>query len=237
VRRVLSLVAATILLGPTACGLATGDDPATSTAATSTPGAASAPATTSPAASPTPTVDPGALEAAVGRARLRPRDMGGAQVRDERFPGVFITPCAIEPTATRWAEGAWGYIRNGMFTGHGVGAYTPDGSSVVDDVRRATTSCRTWRSDDNKVEQTMLSTMSIRRPAEADNAIAFCFRLRYLSGPVKGDSIIICQAFLSRGFLAMAIGVYAKTVTGSQARLRDVVPLAALSLRRALPRT
>jgi hypothetical protein len=231
VPRILTLVAVTLLLGTAACA-ATGDP---ATPAMSTPVPVSTPPTTSSAASPTPTVDTDAMRAAVDRAGLKSRDLGGAQVRDQRFPGVFLTPCAIEPTAKRWAERAWGYTRNGALTGHGVGAFTPDGSNVVDEIRGAITSCRTWKSDDNTLEQTMLPAVSIHRPAEADDAVAFCFRLRFLTGPVKGDSIVVCQAFLSRSFLAMVIGVNAKTVTAAQARLRDAIPLAALSLRRALP--
>ena len=221
------LLRATALVGLVAGVVACGDaSPAPGRAATTAPAG-----TATPAPTPTPTstefdgVDLAA--AAIERAVLRRGEANGNAARPAEFTGVFVLPCAVVPTASQWAARGWTYGGDDEFIGHGVAAYHPSGSSVLQDARLSLRECRTWTSAAGDLRFTAAGEVAVPRPTGADDAFAYCYRLDYLSGPVKGDRIVVCQGVVSRGYLVAGVGVFADTVGQAQQKLRRVVPFAA----------
>jgi hypothetical protein len=84
---------------------------------------------------------------------------------------------------------------------------------------------------------TIVGEFSIKRPAGVDNSVAYCNLITFLTGPKANESIVVCQAALSRGHLVALIGVFDKTRSLAFARLQKVVPLAATGLTASVPST
>jgi hypothetical protein len=190
-----------------------------------------------PPASPTPSAsfDSTMLAAYVSKAALTSKEVGTAKAKKEEFTAFFEIPCAAKITLRRVAEQAWSYSSvKGGFLGYAVGAFAPDpGSAVVDQVRTILPTCSQWRTAE--LAFTMVGELKVGRPAGADNSISFCYRLKYLTGQLKGRTIAVCDGLVSRGNLAAEVGTYDENLSDAQQRLKKFVPLAAAALTRAVP--
>jgi hypothetical protein len=174
-------------------------------------------------------------EAMVSAAKLDPAEFGVTTSRDEKFSGIFVLACGTFPSATAQATRAWSYVTDrGAFVGYAVGAYDPQpGSAVIDQARAALSACTDWTTTD-QLKMTVLGEFPVDRPTGTDGALAFCYALTYLSGPLAGGSLVTCQGMVSRGPLVAMIGTYDKTRAPALARLDALVPLAATGLRQAM---
>jgi hypothetical protein len=170
----------------------------------------------------------------VAATKLDPAEFGAASSKDERFSAIFVLPCGTTPSATRQDSRAWSYVTAaGAYVGYAVGAYDPQpGSAVIDQARSALTACTDWTTPE-LLKLTILGEFPIDRPTGTDSALAYCYTLTFLSGPVVGDSIVVCQAMVSRGPLVAMIGTYDKTREPALAGLAGLVPSAAKGLAQA----
>jgi hypothetical protein len=207
---------------------------ACSKAATPPPAATSAPAATP---TPTPTVDPAALQGYVDKAMLTSDEVGTAKPKTEDFETFFEVPCGMGVTATRVAGQGWSYPSvQGGFLGYSVGAFAPEtGSAVVDELRSVLGSCQTWKSPREDLSFTIDGVLDVSRPAGIDNSVSYCYDMRFLTGTMKGRTIVVCDGVLSRGNVAAEIGTYDEKKADAQERLNKLVPLAAAALNRAVP--
>jgi len=229
-RRTLEIIATlTILAGATAaCGPAAPSAQGTAT-----------PTDTAAAASPSPTVDRRAdLKAMVDAAGLKPKDLAVKKADSEDTILKLTMPCGTALIAGHMTAHYWSYkaAKPAVVT-HAAFAYDPErGTAVIDQVRAALTTCKTWIWG-GTWDMKIVGEFPVSRPAGVDNALAYCHHGTILKGSGKGDKVYLCDGLVSRGNLVVQVGTVELTAAEAQTELKKALTLAATALVRAVPAT
>jgi hypothetical protein len=184
----------------------------------------------------TPTVDPRAeLPAMVAAAGVATKDLGGATPKSEETVGKLAMPCNTPLAAENVAAHSWTFsAAKPPVVSNSVFAYYPEvGTRVVDQIRPALTTCKTWTWA-NTWEMAVLGEFPVTAPAGVDNAIAYCHRGTVLAGTNKGDTVYLCDGMVSRGHLVSQLGTVELTLAAAQDGLKKALPLAGAGLVRAV---
>jgi hypothetical protein len=123
----------------------------------------------------------------------------------------------------KWANRAMTVYQNG----HGYGNMT--GAAAVDATRRNAQNCQSYeyRYSDGIVKFDLLGVVELGQVPGADGSFALCEKHTYEKYPVAFG----CVAYLSRGSLLSVLTVFSgETAASSQAKLLQIVPIAAAAL-------
>jgi hypothetical protein len=207
---------------------------ASSACATSTP--QSTPTTPSAPATPSPTADPRVeLATMVKAAGVPPEDLGVTTAKSEETVGKLAMPCDTPLAAKSVAAHSWTFSdTQPAVVSNSVFAYYPAaGKAVVDQIRPALTTCKTWTWAATW-EMAVVGEFNVTLPAGVDGAVAYCHQGTILTGATKGDKVYLCDGLVSRGHLVAQVGTVKLTLAAAQSDLKTALPLAGAALVRAV---
>jgi hypothetical protein len=206
------------------------------------PGVVARPLTATPSAStPTESFDRYALAERVKKALIGPGGLvkvGVARLPEDEFDAkvptsdychlLVIGESAYTHVAHQrtWHQSTMDVIN----TAHGYDKIS--GRSAVDSTRRNAQNCTSYEGNysDGKIKHDLLGEIGLGNVPGTDASYARCELATFEQGPPR----IACVAFLARGSLVSTVAViYADLVEATQAKLLEIVPIAAAALSAA----